>query len=1004
MTVLDFKALGPLEVERAGEPVALGGDKPRTMLAALLAGRGRTVSMDKLIDTLWGEAVPATANKTIQKYASRLRKQIGDVLVTRDKGYAIEIEPGLTDVGQFEIELEKSEIGDKEQHLTAALALWRGNPFPELAGDISWQPLITQLTERRLQATEQLINVRLDAGAAEDVIPELEELIATNPTRERFWAQLMLALYRASRQSDALNVFTRLRRYLGTELGIEPSPELRDLEERILLQDPSLIPAQDAGPQTNLVAPLTSFVGREREMDEVISLLDESRLVTLMGAAGSGKTRLATETARNLLDRYEGSIWFIDLAVVRSPDQIHDAIARPLGLGAVSEKPIAEVLLEYLRDRRMLLILDNCEHMTSAVASVVEELLSNSEDLVILATSRERLGVGGEVLFSVPPLTYPEGETSESASFEAVRLFTERAHAANPHLGLGDAKTIADIVRRLDGIPLAIELAAARTHNVGLKDMRDLLDDRFALLTAPTRDDLGRHQTLQTAVDWSYRLLDDEERRLFNRLSVFRGGFDIRAVGDVTTFDPAGARNTLGLLNDLVDRSLVNVNHDRHGHARFSMLETLRDYGRTRLETDEAARLRGSHTDYYCQLAEEASEKMSGPDHREALDLFAGEHDNIRKALQWGSTTDPETLARIAIAMSGYWDSVGPRSEGHEWLQRSMAVSGELDPSIQIDLHLAASDIFSSAHAALPIEYAERALKIARSTGDELGIARSLRALCWAHTLEEQPQLALELGTEALRLFRKLGARWDEALCLERLGQAGYQDPDWAVDRLNVALRLFREVGDRTREALVLYKLADTMAQSLGKSETALRYAEQAVAICDEIGDVHDGAHARLEYGKVLRRAGSPEQAIKMLEVAFERLSRSGDERCSVRSMTALGVSQLDAGDIEAGRETLRESLIRGGRLEETHTSRTALAGLARVSGDPKKEATIYGLVQRLGQEASVPTSASSQARRTETRERLRSVLGTVAFEEAWARGHEMSLDEAVEYALQASD
>jgi predicted ATPase len=954
-----------------------------------------------LIDTLWGETAPPTASKTVQKYVSRLRKEIGETLVTRGSGYAIEVDPKSTDLGRFELLLEDSEDSDRAIHLTEALELWRGDPFPDLAGLVPWHPVITHLTELRLGATEELLDLKMDAGAGAELVPQLEDLVVEYPTRENFWAQLMLVLYRSGRQSDALGTYARLREHLGNELGIEPSPELQELEEQILLQDPSLHLTRANVNPTNLVAPLTSFVGRKDEMGEVVDLLTESRLVTLFGPAGSGKTRLAIEVARSLLPGFSDGAWFVDLAAVRSPDQIPSAIAASLGLASIADKAIEDVLVDYLRDRSTLLVMDNCEHISTPVAARTEFLLQNVQTLVILATSRERLGVSGEVLLEVSPLPYPQPDDPASSEFEAVRLFTDRAHAANPHLDFdASSETVAEIVRRLDGIPLAIELAAARARNVSLEDMRELLSDRFALLTAPTRDDLGRHQTLQTAVDWSYRLLSEDKQVLFRRLSVFRGGFGIDSAAAVTGYYPLDEQDTLGLLNELVDRSLVGVAPTPAQHTRFSLLETLREYGQTMLDSSEAPELRTAHAAYFCRFAEEAAAHMRGGDHTEALRTLAQDHDNIRKALRWASTTDTETMVRMAIAMSPYWDNVGPRAEGHEWLRRAIDLSTDLGPDLQVKVLLEASEMFSSAHASLPRGFAERALEIAEEAGDEMGEARALRALCWALGLDEQPEEAIRYGVEALQIFQRLDAPWEEAFCMERMGQVAYHDPKWAIDKLRLALRLFREVGDRTREALVLSKLSDRIAQSGGDLEAARGYAEQAIAISDEVGDTSEGAHARLEYGKILRRAGEPEQAIEVLEVALDRLSRTGDHRCSVRTLTALGLAQVEAGDIEAGRETLRESLLRGGPLDESHTSRAALAGLAHASDDPRQAATIYGFVQKLSVKMSVPVSDSSRQKREIALDDLRTALGSDLFDHLWRHGQRMSLEEAVEFAL----
>jgi predicted ATPase len=998
-TSLHLRVLGPIEVLIDGQRVDLGSPKARMLLAALAVNRGRVVTVGTLVETLWGEEAPATARKSIHKYVSQLRQLLGAALATRPAGYVVDLDDLSIDAVAFENAVKTlTELSDED--IEEALALWRGEPYPELAST-DWGPTeSSRLTELRLQAMEALVERRLASGRHSEVIGELETMVAAHPFRERLWAQLMLAMYRSGRQSDALAAYQRLRRRLGEELGIEPSSDLKELEERILLHDPSLTPL--IGPtRHNLPAALTSFIGRRREMAELTSLLEVSRLVVLLGTAGSGKTRLATETGRAVFDRFsDDGVWFVDLAPVRSADGVADAIAKALGVGRLGDQDTDTILVDHVRARRLLLVLDNCEHLLARVAQVAQRLLEGSPGLVVLATSRERLGVPGESILEVNPLPYPDETEPVTKDFDAVRLFVDRVRAVSRDDDPGMLfDVVGEIVRRLDGIPLALELAAARAHGLGLVGLRDHLDDRFSVLSSPAGID--RHQTLEAAVDWSYRLLSGPEQILFGRLSVFRGGFDMNAAVDVCGHEPLDRPAVAALVAGLVDKSLVVAGGV--GRRRYILLETLREFAMRVVDSTESAPLRDAHADYFLRFAEEAAEHLKGPEQTDWRTLLRMDHDNLRKALHWAATTSPEKLVRLAVALAVFWDSVGPRSEGHERLRRAVEVSQGLDPLLRIEALLRASDLYSSQHASLPREYAKQALAEARAIGDRRGEARALRALSWALVIDGRTEEARTVGMEALDLFAGQDDPWELALWSERMGQASYRDPEWSIGMLQQALDLYRSVGDRSREALVLYKIAEQLSGSHGDLELAVDYAERAIAISEAVGNVHDGAHARLEYGKVLRRAGRLGESAAVLSESVTQLTRQGDERCTVRALSALGITQLDAGDLTSGEKTLRESLHRGAALAERRTTRTALAGMARIAAETGASETaviLLGYVDELGSALDIPAAEASRGKRDARLSMLKTRVGAEEFDRLWERGRDLRMDDATALAL----
>lgn len=1004
---MQFRVLGSLEAEKQGRQMDLGGPKQRRLLTALLTHEGNSVSADRLIDVLWGDHPPTTANKILQKYVSHLRKKVGDVIVTRPGGYAIEVGDDQVDARLFEALLAKARnenrLGEKFELLEQTLGLWRGDPYTELDHPIVASEQ-TRLCDLRLSAVEDLMQVRLDLGEHDRLVGRLEGLVSEHPLRERLWGHLMLALYRSGRQSEALRMYQRLRQMLGEELGIEPSPEIQELEDRILIQDPDLSPATPSTARTNLRPALTSFIGRATNLREVSELLVSARLVSLIGPAGSGKTRLATEVARGLVEDFPDGVWFVDLAPLTSPDQVADAIAAPLGVGGQAERSTEAVLKDYLPGRRFLLLVDNCEHLVAKVGILVTELLQVAPDLTVLATSRERLGVPGEALYEVPPLAYPtENESIEE--FDAVHLFLERASAADAHFQLtpSNRSSVAEICRRLDGMPLALELAAARVRSIPPSQLTRYLDERFGLLTSVLRTAHFRHQSLQAAVDWSYQLLDPAEQILFRRLSVFRGGFHLETARDVCGFDPLSPAQVTGILPELVDRSLATTDHATEYQTRYRVLETLREYGRDNMDTAEGTALRNSHASCFLDLSEQEASRMRGPEQSDAIQRLSVEYDNLRTALRWTSTHHPETAVRLAIALADYWDAVGPRAEGHEWLERAVALSSSLTPELRIEARLAACELFASAHASFSQHYAEEALVETRRIGDELGEARALRALCWALVLDEQPEEAASYGHQALPILERHGDPWETGLCLERLAEAGYRDPEQAIADLKRSVSLYRKAGDRNRESAALRKLANFMSQGLGDVETAPKYAGQAIAICAELGNLNNLAHAKLEYGKIIRRSGDPNRAAEVLEEAFEQLSKSGDERCSVRTLTALGTAHLDRADDDAAMEAFRSSLRRGGSLDELHTSREAIAGIARIftsKGRLAEAVTLYGFADKLQRDLKFPVSPSSRQRREKHLESLRAQIGDQDFEHAQQEAESMDLDQAVVFAL----
>jgi predicted ATPase/DNA-binding SARP family transcriptional activator len=650
--VVEFRILGPLEV--GGEPYR-GGPKPRALLVSLLIARGSPVSTERLVDAVWGERPPASAAHGLQVYVSELRKA-GLAIERHGDGYRLR--PDWLDAAQFEGLLEAASShrgsGRHEQALESieeALALWRGPALVGLEDGVAVGAERERLEELRVAALEDRAESALALGGTPD-LPELEQLAAEHPLRERLRRLLMLGLYRAGRQADALEVYAGIRHALD-ELGLEPAPELRALQGAILRQDAALdVEPEPVRQRRHLPAPATPFVGRRAEVDAIAALLrGDTRLVTLTGPGGAGKTRVALRAAHELADAFADGVWFVGLAPLVDPALVRPAIAQTLGLAE-------ETLDEELRGLERLLLLDNFEQLLDA-APVVGELLQAAPRLRVLTTSRARLRLYGEHELEIPPLPAADAE----------ELFVGRARATGRELPPGPLVT--DICRRLDGLPLAIELVAARTAELTPAELMSSLDDRLELASKGARDLPERQRTLRAAIGWSHDLLDAPEQRLLAHLGAFAGGFTRDAVRAVCGEDAAEQ------LPGLVEASLVR----RADDGRYRMLATIREYAVERLsERAEADDVRRRHADYFVELAEELVVALQGEGVDEAYATFEREHDNFRASLAFaGEAALAKLRYRLAAAVAHFWLVRGYLAEGRAWLEETLSLAPAQD-------------------------------------------------------------------------------------------------------------------------------------------------------------------------------------------------------------------------------------------------------------------------------------------------------------------------------------
>ncbi len=771
---LRIEVLGDLRVmgEGLSQPTRVSHLR---LLSILALEPNRRIGTERLIDMFWGESPPDSARAALQTHVSALRRILGaDAIVTEGYGYRLDVETWALDAPQFVEAAQRAreavEVGDWEQALASSsigLGMWRGQPYTELVDDEFARAEIVRLEELYLDLWEMWAEALLRLGRPSEAVPELERLVVDNPLRERLWEYLMTARYRLGRHVEALHAYQEYNAVLA-RIGLQPGPALRRLEEKILLHSEELTSTRH-----NLPVELTAFIGREEELRIVEKLLGAHRLVTLTGVGGSGKTRLALSASMNQLNEFPDGCWFVNLADLRDPELIPIEVAAAIGLKPHTEDPL-QGLVDSLRRDKALLVLDNCEHLREGAASVARALVTAGEGVTVLATSREPLHVPGEALFDVPPLAIPpEGVTPLGVrEYDAVLLFADRAALVDPRFDLdGTTESVAAVCRRLDGIPLAIELVASKVKTLGLELIGQHLTERILSLASSHAADLPRHQTLSAAIGWSYDLLDDEERTLFERVSVFRGGFDITMVQHIAAHESRSLDSVLDVLESLVAKSLI-ARH-RSEPARFRLLEPVREFALQRLiDRGQIADALRRHLEWCVQFATEAENKVYGTGRYELRTRLRLESDNLLLALETAQEeADSASTSMVASALAWHWLMTGNITGARTVLQLALQAVG--DSSVreaelrarlaQVFFHLNMSDTaFAEASAAN---------EVASTSGPSAQKAAVLSRFANLHLLlvDQDPREAVPLARSAVSVAQATGeaaARIRADICL----------------------------------------------------------------------------------------------------------------------------------------------------------------------------------------------------------------------------------------------
>jgi predicted ATPase len=1049
--------LGPLEVrDGTGTPVEVAGTRLRTLLTRLALDAGRPVAVGVLLDTVWADRPPAEANNALQTLVSRLRRAFGDtgVIAQSQAGYRLAVAPDEVDAHRFEqLAAEGARAlrgGDPRaagRCLTEALALWRGpaladTPSEALASHAS------RLEDLRLGAVLDRVDADLAVADPAALVPELEVLAAEHPLHERLAGQLMRALGGSGRQADALLVYERLRARLADELGVDPSAELQQVHLGLLRGEFGA--RQQTPRRTNLKAQLTSFVGRDDEVARIGKSLEQFRLVTLVGPGGAGKTRLAGEAAARVIDSADDGVWMVELAQITAGTDVPQAVLGSLGLrethlldrrGTLSARDAMTRLIEALIDTQTVLILDNCEHVIEASARLADHLLAECPDLRILTTSREPLGIFGEVLLAVPPLGRPAPTAcpAEAMEYPAVRLFADRASAVRPEFEVADDSVAAviEIVRRLDGLPLAIELAAARLRTLPLDEIAARLSDRFRLLTGGSRTALPRHRTLRAVVEWSWDLLSDDERRLAEQLAVFPSG--VTATSAIAVTD-VRADDVADLLGSLIDKSLLQpIGAGR----RMRMLETIREYGAERLaERSELGDVRARHADHFAALMFEAEPFLITADQLPWFDLLREERDNIVAALRYRCDSgDADGALRLAMALASYAMMLGHHVEISNWMADALAVPGATDPQLQLiatalyalntaatgtsaddvetgiehlrrlalDLVEVDSDISpfvglmraAAAYFAGDLELADRF--IADTLRSENEWARAAVRMFRANLAENEGDVDAMRGEIEIALteFRRLGERWGLASTLR--GHAQLCTLDGRLDEARAAyeeaLRLAGELNSREDEGYLLGRLADVELRR-GEFASAREYVLRARATAEEHGSPWESVFTMAMLGAIEQQCGDIEEARRLQREAMRRVTTMPTGHPAQGHLRAILLAvgariSHDDGELETARQLGRDAFdaaLDTRDMPIVAAVGVTLAQIAAAAGDTAAAAAMLGAAARV--RGADDPSARDIAVLTE---KLRESLGQDVFDASYAAGKALDRDAAIE-------
>jgi predicted ATPase/DNA-binding SARP family transcriptional activator len=984
--VLDISVLGPVEARRDGRLLTVPGGRTAELLVRLALDAGVHVRADRLVEDLWGTDAVNTRPNTLQSKVARLRRALGDppAIASSDRGYALAVEPSavdalvvLRDAQAASALLEAGDAREAADLSESALQRFRGDVL-QAAGDGDWAGLHrARLEETRVQLTETRFAARLALGDAADLVGELEAAVTSHPYQEGLWELLITALYRAGRQAQALVAYQQVRALLADELGLEPGPRLQQLELQILRHDPALASGGRPRLTGNLPSLWTELVGRETEISELCELLGRERLVEIVGTGGIGKTAVAIATGRRLAEAAEpplGGVWLVRLEGATTSDEVLDAV-----IAALSATGGEAGLVERLRSAPAVLVLDNCEHVVDAAAALAVRLLDVAPDLRMLCTSQVPLGLDAGAVVELAPLGLED----------AVELFTMRAAARIRDAGADD-DGLHDLCSSLDGLPLAIELAAARTKTLSIGEITRRLDDRFSVLSDPTSRRPERRRALRATIGWSYELLFPDDQRGLWALATFAGGATLPAVEAVLEALDVPASAAIDVVGRLVGRSLVIVDEDgAAGPVRYRLLDSIRSFAsEASAEGGSQERALAAHAAWFADAARSSTEGVRSSEQAEHLSFLRAERANIDAALAWGTAHDARLAVGIATGFGWGWIVLGD-SRGAQRILTALEAAGSAAPARDRATALllaawleASTDNLERAH-----EHIAAAIVLAESIDDVELQARACYHLAYVVSHDGDWARALELTDRSDALYEGLDRPWDQAANWLFAARAAIsaRDLERAAKARDEVVRRLRDTGDpwlHVRAEAVLGELArielrfdDAVVHLTRAAETSGRLGfaqteayqlsalgrahcqagdytagaatlELAVEKAEATGDVRLAALARVHLGRVLRALGRREEARRALDaaVAWHRLAGGGEQ-------AALGECLLSAEAARDGEAAAQQRLTAvldaARRADDAPVEVLALDALARIAGDAGDDTTAMDLGRR---------------------------------------------------------
>ena len=1005
--------LGIPELTLDNTPITTDRRKAVALLAYIAVNRGK-YTREFLSGLLWPDYEQTNAFSNLRRTIWEVHQAIGDEWLIADRE-SVRLNPDSEidlDIARFQnlitqsrqqadISLRISLLVDSvklyRNHFLTGFSLKDAFPFNEWAYAES-----QDLRQKLADALTTLSDDYCALGQPEKAIPYARRLISLDPLNESAHRQLMEVYLQAGQHSAALKQYQTCEQILRKELNLDPQPETRALYKKIRKGDLKPVRIEEKAeaiePKHNLPLQLSSFIGRETEIDAVANLLARNRLVTLAGVGGIGKTRLALQVGQKVLNNYLNGVWFVELDSLSDPALVPQTIASVFDIKESHNYPITEILKNFLREKTVLLIVDNCEHVLEGCAQLINALLTSCPNIKVLATSREILKMEGEATYYLPSLSLPEDDyllTEKLAEYESVRLFAERATLALSSFVLTNesAQTVVEICRKVDGIPLAIELGAARVNILQIEEILKQLNDSFSLLASDNRVTLPRHQTLQSSMEWSWGLLAESEQIFMMQLSIFAGGWTLESAQAVCDGD------TLGLTSSLVKKSLIVVDQETGRETRYHFHEIVRQYAREKLvQAGEEEKIRTRHLEYFLQYSEQAESALKGPTQVEWYARLNDERDNIRAALEWAGKIDTEAGLYLASRLNVYWEIFDLR-EGAQWLEEFIQKTESKGYPHARAKALHALGWYKNLLERLveARSAAQESLDSYQTCGDKHGEVDALLLLVSIVS----PSEAGEFYQQALTLAQSINDKWRTAYALYLAG--GYHQARHSY--LKEALTLFREVGDLRHIAKCMVELArvELLNNEIKSAQERLSEATILYRQLNVKGGISGMSSVLQGYGQIAAVQGDYEQAYTYLQEGSALADENGYRIDYLFARSRLGYLALSRGNITDAHEIFIETLqsfFNDNNDIGVIFTLEGMSGLFVVVGKPEISAQLMGWADALRERVGDPRPPLEQADVDKIIAACIVKMGEVAFSDAYDEGQKMSMDQAVALAL----